>query len=375
MSDRLDALPSSYKVGLVATRAWSDPTGIGEYTRNLYQALQRRVQQLWLIHDDTPTALLSTSLIRSIAMPARGRRRSRWFAPPVLKSHQFSLLHFMTESELFFAGLKRTRLVVTIHGCAATRLPPALHQQLPRRALIKYRYLLNRVAAIITVSEASRQDIIETFRVPSEKVTVIHNGIADAFHQRATTHQPTIRPAGERPFILAVGATIPKKNIVGVVQALAMLKANGLPHRLIHVGPRDWGYDAIVRRIAALGLHDDVEFKGRVSTDELIQYYARADVFVFPSFHEGFGMPILEAMACGCPVVTSNCYAMPEVAGDAALLVDPHDSEQIADAIERLLTDEQLRGSLIDKGRRRAQWFTWDRAGDQVVAVYQRILC
>lgn len=374
MSESSRQLASSYKVGLVATRAWSDPTGIGEYTRNLYRALQQRVQELWLIHGEMPADFLPGDRTRTIAVPVRDSYR-RWFAPRTLRVRGFSLLHFMTESELFYAGLKQTRLVVTIHGCAATRLPPHLHQQLPRRALIKYRYLLRRVAAIITVSEASRQDILETFRVPPERVTVIYNGIADAFHRYALTQQPIIRPAGERPFILAVGATIPKKNLVGILQALAILKARGLPHRLIHVGPRDWGYDAIMRQVMSHGLQCDVEFKGRVSMDELIRYYAQADVFVFPSFHEGFGMPILEAMACGCPVVTSNCYAMPEVAGDAALLVDPHDSAQIADAIERLLTDEPLRRSFIEKGRRRAQLFCWERASEQVVAVYQRILC
>ncbi|MBI3950169.1 MAG: glycosyltransferase family 4 protein [Acidobacteria bacterium] len=362
-----------HKVGIVAMRALSDPTGIGEYTRNLLPALQSRVEDLWVIGNATPSPPVGQRLI-SLPQHLRAGYRNKLLAPRRLRQCKFSLLHFMTESELYLLRPGRAKIVVTIHGCASTTLPPELHQQLPRHALLKYRYWLKRVDAIITVSEASKRDIVELFRVPPEKVTAIYNGIAQSFRQRAFDQEQPKRTTGERPFLLSVGATIPKKNIVGILEALAMLKSFRMPHRLIHVGPRDWGYSAIRHQVELLGLQQDVEFKGLVSTDELIQYYTNADALVFPSFHEGFGMPILEAMACGCPVVTSNCYSMPEVVGDAALLVDPHDSTQIAEVIHHILTDENLRQQLIEKGRRRAQQFSWEKAADEVIAVYQRVL-
>jgi len=364
---------SGYKIGIVAARALSDPTGIGEYTRNLLRAFQPRVEDLWVIGTLTPDSSLGQ---RVISLPAHlgAGYRNKLLAPGYLRQHRFSLLHFMTESELYFLRPGHAKVVVTIHGCASTTLPPELHQQFPRHALLKYRYLLKRVDAIITVSEASKRDIIETFRVSPEKITVIYNGIADLFRQRAFEQERPKRSAGERPFILSVCATIPKKNVVGILEALAILKSSGMPHRLIHVGPRDWGYDTIRRQVELLGLQRDVEFKGLVSTDKLIRYYSNADALVFPSFHEGFGLPILEAMACSCPVITSNCSAMPEVAGDAALLVDPHDSAQIAQAIHQVLTDEPTRQKLIEKGRCRAQQYSWEKAASEVTMVYRQVL-
>lgn len=367
------ALLPGRTIGIVAARAWSDPTGIGQYTRNLLHALQPRIQDLWVIGAPPPSSALSH---RAIILPRHlsAGYRNKFLAPWHLRRYEFSLLHFMTESDLYFRRAGGVKTVVTIHGCASTMLPPELHQQLPRRALLKYRYLLKRVDAIITVSESSKRDIIETFRVPPKKITVIHNGLAEPFRRRAFGQEQLQRPIGGRPFILSVCATIPKKNIVGALEALAILKSSGLPHRLIHVGPKDWGYKLVRRHIELLGLERDVEFKGLVSTDELIQYYTNADALVFPSFHEGFGLPILEAMACGCPVITSNGHAMPEVAGDAALLVDPRDSAQMAEAIRQILIDETTRQELIEKGRRRAQSFSWARAAGEVIAVYQRLL-
>jgi glycosyltransferase involved in cell wall biosynthesis len=366
-------LPGGHRVGIVATRALSDPTGIGEYTRNLLLALQPGIEDLWAIGPASSGSMLGQRVI-SLPPHLRAGYRNKLLVPRHLRSYRFSLLHFMTESELYFLRPGRAKRIVTIHGCASTKLPPELHRQLPRRALLKYRFLLKGVDAIITVSEASKRDIVETFRVPPERITVIYNGIAERFHRRAFDRELPGRSSVARPFILSVCATIPKKNLTGLVEALAMLKSRGMPHCLIHVGPRDWGYDAIWRQIERFGLQCDVEFKGLVSNDELIGYYTNAAAFVFPSFHEGFGLPILEAMACGCPVIASNCCAMPEVAGDAALLIDPRDSSQIAEAVHQVFTDESTRLKLIEKGRRRAQQFSWEKAAGEVIAVYQRVL-
>jgi glycosyltransferase involved in cell wall biosynthesis len=349
-------MDQSVKIGLVAGRAMVDPTGVGEYTRNLLQTLQPKMPGL---------CCLSTE----------GQTGSFWhkvLAPFQLRSQGFSLLHFMAEWELYFFRAGSAKTVVTIHGCASNVLPPELHEQMPRHVLLKYRYLLRRADAIVTVSEASKRDIIEVFRVPPEKVTVIYNGISELFRQRALSGERPL--SNERPFILGVGATIPKKNVIGMLRALAILKSAGFPHRFVHVGPKGWGHEAILREVQRLGLHNDIELKGYLPAEELVRYYTTADVFLFPSLHEGFGMPILEAMACGCPVVASDCHSMPEVAGGAALLVDPYDPARIAEAVERLLTDGQTRQHLIEKGRQRAPQFPWEKTASEVLALYQRVM-
>jgi glycosyltransferase involved in cell wall biosynthesis len=365
----------SFKIGLVAARALFEPTGVGEYTRNLLLALQPRIQELYCIGANGRVIPPQPPLpITSLSFKPPLGYGHKLLAPLRLRFQGFSLLHFMTESELYFIRPGSTKIVVTIHGCASNVLPPEMHEPMPRHVLLKYRYLLSRVDAIVTISEASKGDIVKVFRVPTEKVIVIYNGIAELFRRRALEAERPLWSVYERPFILSVGVTIPKKNMIGVLQALAILKSLGFSHRLIHIGPKGWGHDAILREVQYLGLHNDVEFKGYLPAEELMRYYEAAEVFVFPSFHEGFGIPILEAMACGCPVVASNCHSIPEVAGDAALLVDPYDSAKIANAIHLLLTNEQNRRKLIEKGRQRAQQFSWDRAADEVMALYQRLL-
>lgn len=359
------------RIGLVATRALQDLTGVGVYTRNLIEALAPRLEDLHVIcarSSDVP------SPGQKITLPSRLVRGStgRFLAPGYLRRYGFSLLHFMTEWELYWWCPGRARTVVTIHGCAWATLPPEWHEPLPRRAIWKYRRLLHRVDAVVTVSTSSRREIIKAYRIPPEKIAVVHNGLAEPFRRRAWEFRE--RPRSERPFILSVCAIIPKKNLIGVLEAFARVKAQGLPHRLVHVGPRGWGYEAVQRRMRELGLEPHVEFKGVVSTEELIRIYSAADVLLFPSFHEGFGLPILEAMACGCPVITSNCSAMPEVAGDAAVLVDPYDPGSIARAIHHVITDDSTRRRLIERGRQRARQFSWERSAREVVRVYERVL-
>lgn len=346
-------------------------TGVGVYARNLIEALASRLETLHVVCAQSVDVPSST---RKIALPSRLAKRSvdRFLAPGYLRRHGFSLLHFMTEWELYWWPPGGARTVVTIHGCAWATLPPEWHEPLPRHAVWKYRHLLRRAHAVITVSEASRREIIDAYGVPPEKITVIHNGLAEPFRRQAW--EVGERPRSERPFILSVCAIIPKKNLIGILEAFAMVRAEGMPHRLVHVGPRGWGYEAVQRRMRELGLEPHVEFKGVVSTEELVQFYSAADAFVFPSFHEGFGLPILEAMACGCPVITSNCSAMPEVAGEAAILVNPHDSQSIARALHHIISDDITRRRLIERGRQRARQFSWERAAREVMRVYERVL-
>jgi len=180
------------------------------------------------------------------------------------------------------------------------------------------------------------------------------------------------RYALDGSFLLAVGTVQPRKNYIRLVEAFRQLDRANLT--LVIAGGRGWLDDPLYERIAALGLENRVRMLGFVPDKDLPALYSAARVFAFPSLYEGFGLPILEAMACGTPVVTSRASSMPEVAGDAALLVDPLDTDALAEALASALDDELLRSSLIEKGLERATVFTWEAAAHKLVDRFQRLL-
>lgn len=370
MTGSLDLLGA--RAGLVATGTFGDPTGIGTYTRQLSMRLPGRIDDFVCVRDekdDSPEFLSGTLVLpRSLRLGAIRRIG----APFYMAWKGFDLLHFPSEPDLYLLRSGRAKIVVTIHGLASIRLPAELHEKLPRRAQIKYRHLLEGTDHIITVSESSKRDIMEVYGIPAEKITVVYNGIDEVFTLERDA-LPTI-DTGDRPYLLSVCAMLAKKNVRAIVLALAALKERGLPHRLVHIGPAGPVQAAVEAEVRRFNLRNDVEFKGYVSKDELAAYYHSADALLFPSFHEGFGIPIVEAMASGCPVVTSTAFSMPEIAGDAALLVDPYNVESLISVTHRLLTNRSLREEMIELGLQRARRFSWNRCADETVAVYRDVL-
>ena len=364
--------PLGAKVGLVATDTFDDPTGIGTYTRQLAMRLAGRVREFVCVREESGSGPDPTA--RTLVLPRSMRVSAirRVAAPFYMAWKGFDLLHFPSEPSLYLLRSGRARVVVTIHGLASIRLPAELHERLPRRAQLKYKHLLESVERVITVSESSKRDIVDVYEIAPERISVIYNGIDEVFSSEAE-ELPAV-DTGERPFILSVCATIPKKNVSSIVRTLAALKERGLPHKLVHIGPPGSAQASIEAEVRRFNLRKDVQFKGYVSRDELAAYYRAADALLFPSFHEGFGIPIVEAMASGCPVVTSTAFSMPEIAGDAALLVDPYNIESLIAVTHRLLTNRSLREELVGLGLQRARRFSWNRCADETVAVYRELL-
>jgi glycosyltransferase involved in cell wall biosynthesis len=368
-----DSAPSvDAKVGLVATDTFDDPTGIGTYTRQLAIRLPSRVSKFACVRDEADEA--PEFVHRTLVLPRSVRLEMvrRIAAPFYMAWKGFDLLHFPSEPSLYLLRSGRARIVVTVHGLASVRLPADLHERLPRRARLKYKHLLESVERVITVSESSKRDIIDVYEVEPERISVIYNGIDEVFFSDASD-LPVV-DSGDRPYVLSVCATIPKKNVSGIIRALAALKERGLPHRLVHIGPAGPAQQALEAEVRRFNLRGDVVFKGYVSKHDLAAYYRGADALLFPSFHEGFGIPIVEAMASGCPVVTSTSFSMPEIAGEAALLVDPYDIESLISVTHRLLTNRTLREEMIGLGLQRARRFSWNRCADETAAVYREIL-
>jgi glycosyltransferase involved in cell wall biosynthesis len=357
-------------VGLVASETYDDPTGIGTYTRQLAERLPRRVEGLRCVLDDFDEDMIESPL--SIPRYMRAKYVRRLAAPFYLARRGLQLLHFPTEASMYLVRPSGVAVVVTVHGLASIRLPAELHERLPRRAWFKYKQLLESADRIITVSESSKRDIVDVYDVAADRITVVYNGIDEIF----TSEEPIPSPAfpDDRPYLLSVGITHPKKNISAVIRALAVLKERGLPHRLVHIGPPGVAQEALEADVRRFNLRGDVIFRGYVSKADLAAHYRDADALMFPSFHEGFGIPIVEAMASGCPVVTSTAFSMPEVAGDAALLVDPYDIEALISVTYRILINRGLREEMVGLGYQRAKRFSWNRCADETAAVYRSVL-
>ena len=271
-----------------------------------------------------------------------------------------------------FGGFGR---VVTIHD-AVPFVHPETHARLTN---LLFRHYIPRalpaVDRVITVSAASRRDLLRFYNLPETKDDVIPAGVAARVRpMTAAETAPTLANLGiARPFLLAVGALQPRKNLETLFEAFARLWADGLRHQLVVVGPKAWHSAGIFQKLDGVGLGDAITLTGYVDDADLPALYAAADCFVFPSLYEGFGLPPLEAMACGAPVVCSNTSSLPELVGEAALLVDPRDPAALAAAIHRVVTEPALAANLRGLGLARARSYTWDRAAADHAGLYRAI--
>ncbi|MDI3339562.1 MAG: glycosyltransferase family 1 protein [Sphaerobacter sp.] len=266
--------------------------------------------------------------------------------------------------------------VVTVHDLAFRVYP----EQYPRA---KQRYLdlltgasIRRAARVITVSESTRRDVLRLYPVDPSRVVTVPNGVDPSM---APVTDPArlraFREARGLPdeFLLFVGTLQPRKNLTGLLRAYAAVR-DRVAAPLVVAGGKGWMYEPIFAEVRALGIEGRVIFAGYADAAELPLWYSAATAFVYPSLYEGFGLPVLEAMACGTPVITSDTSSLPEVAGDAALLVDPRDVDALAAGIERIMGDAPLRATLRARGLARARAFSWERTARETAAVYRAAL-
>jgi glycosyltransferase involved in cell wall biosynthesis len=265
--------------------------------------------------------------------------------------------------------------VLTIHDLIFRRYPQ--HHTLANRAFLNVAVPLfaRRADAIIAVSRHTKRDLIEQYRLPDEKVHVIYEGIDDSFRPAPQSEQHRVRRqySPDAPYLLMVGTLEPRKNHAAAIRVLAALRQAGYPHRLLIAGGDGWLFNPVRQLPAKFGLDDRVSFLGYVSHDDLVALYSATDCFLAPSFYEGFGFPVLEAMACGAPVVCSDVSSLPEIAGEAALIVSPHDEANLANAIRLILDQPQFSARLRELGQARAATFRWDNCAAETVDVYRRV--
>jgi glycosyltransferase involved in cell wall biosynthesis len=365
------------RIGIDARTVLSPKTGDRTYTLNLIRALSRvdaENEYFLLLDREAPKGLLPNAPnFHPVVIPTFWER---WWTLAQLPLFARRAALDVVHVQYLIPPVCPARVVTAIHDVSFAVMP----ETFPR----KDRWLLNlfisfsarRAAKVITLSESSKRDLIERFRVPPDKITITPCG-ADETMRRVEDSQ-VIADVLRRykiapPFILSVGLLQPRKNLPRVVEAFALLRQrhSELTHRLVIAGRIGWGIEPLTQRIRQLQLENAVHFAGYIADEDLPALYSAADLFVYPSLYEGFGIPPLEAMACGTPVVTANVSSLPEVVGDAALTVNPLEVEEISTAMERVLTDATLRQTLSKRGLERAKEFTWERMARLTVEVYQ----
>lgn len=379
------------RVGLDIRWIFRETSGIGTYTRELVREFSKlkTPHEFALFYSDEHVrseleALVSGpggTAIRFEKVPyGLFSAKNQLLMPAVLSRlgiHVFHSPNYMIPFLAFSSRRKRrSRCVVTIHDVIPLLFPDFTPRARKNRIPGLFRFLMKQTARradrIIAVSECSRRDIVNVLGLSQEeaaRVVVVPNGVAQEFF---SVERPR-RAEGSTRIILYVGRFDPYKNLTGLMEIFAEARRLSKQDvRLRVVGSPDPRYPEPQQRAAALGLTSWVEWCGYCGGQDLARAYAEADVFVLPSKYEGFGLTVLEAMACGTPVVCSNRASLPEVAGDAAILRDPNDVKGFAEAIVQVLSNQGMAETLTVRGRERAKRFTWERAARQTLDVYEQ---
>jgi glycosyltransferase involved in cell wall biosynthesis len=271
----------------------------------------------------------------------------------------------------------KTKTVLAIHDLAHEHFPEFFHPVEALRMKKLVRWSAKRASHIMTISEFSAADIARRFGLPRERITVAHLAASPDFHPRdkGQSQEYLARKYGITfPFILYVGRIQARKNLPRLVEAYARLRKQGLNAKLVMVGKTDWQAEQLLEKIKELDLQDSVIFPGFVPFEDLPIFYNAAEVFVFPSFFEGFGLPVVESMASGVPTITSTGSSLEEVAGNGALLIDPRDTDSITNALGRVLGDSGLRQDLVIRGLQRSKDFTAGNLAEKALGVYQSLV-
>jgi glycosyltransferase involved in cell wall biosynthesis len=346
--------------------------GIGRYTYQLIESLGRvdRINHYDILipladHDFQPWPNVRYHLIR---FPVFKRRVWEQLAP--LMVGDYDVLHFPYDSCI---RVKRGKFIATFHDAKPLLFPPASKRWSWNDALktILTPRPLQQIDHIVTVSECSRRDLNEQVGIPEDRMTVIYQGVDLEKFSPPAQSQP------ERfeffPYVLCVAGTDPTKNVKSLIEAFSRLPAELRSRQhLVLVGDVNRN-TALQEFVKEHGIAKKTVFAGIVPDSQLVALYQQASVFVFPSFYEGFGLPVLEAMACGCPVITSNTSSLPEVVGEAGILVNPHNTTELVEAMTQILTDTSLAQVLRTKGRIQAQKFSWEKTARATADLYETI--
>ncbi len=357
--------------------------GLARYSRELFFALKAIAQADTVItpvsawSSKTPEELASWQATTGLKLLPWGRRftPATWafLCRPTIE-HWLPATDIVHAVALGYPIATKKPLVVTVHDLGPLTHPKFFQNTKPWIMQKALDQAVKQAVAIICVSQSTADELLE-YVGPSieDRVQVVYEGVSEHFFQpideQCLDLLDNMPPTGV-PFILATGKISPRKNIHGLVEALSRL-VDDIPHHLVLIGGDGWDMEVVRKQLANPKIRERVHFSGYVTDEQLRALYKRASIYVHPSLYEGFGLTVLEAMAVGCPVITSNVYSLPEVAGDAALLVDPTDRYSLTEAIYDLCNNESLVDQLQHKGIKRAKTFQWKNCARQIIDVYK----
>ncbi len=386
------------RIGIDYTSAVRQRAGIGRYTREMVSALlalesphhytlfaatgglsreslQSAIRNLQSAIRNSPFSILHSPFsIRTLPLSddwlARLWHRLRLPIPVELFTGPLDI--FYSPDFVLPPVLRATRTMLTVHDLSFMRHPEAFVSPLRRYLGRVVPRSIERSDRVLADSAHTRSDLITLFGVPPEKVEVLYSGVDSRFSPQPETgerdHLRERYGIGARPYVLSVGTLQPRKNFVRLIRAFARLNdrlnQSAFDLQLVIAGGKGWLYEKI---FAEAERHDSVRLIGFVDDADLPALYRNAALLAFPSLYEGFGLPVLEAMACGTPVVCSSKSSLPEVAGEAGLLVDPLDVDALSEAMARVLEDKTLREEMVARGYAQAAQFTWERAAHQLL--------
>ena len=277
-------------------------------------------------------------------------------------------IHWYTQISPFFFN-RKVKKVLTIHDLTPILFPEMHTRDTVRTWNSTLNLIKNRTDSIISDSWNTKNDCIELLNIPEEKIKVIPLAADEIYkpmgNKEMIQEYLKKRYNHDTPFILFVGTLEKRKNVPLLIKAFNEFKSYGLKHKLVIVGGKGWKFAEVFDLIKILKLKDDVIFTDYVPDNDLVKFYNTADLFVYPSLYEGFGLPPLEAMACGCPVITSNISSLPEVVGDAGLMIDPNDVVSLTESMHEILTNEGLKEDYINKSLERAKMFSWKKTAEK----------
>lgn len=360
--------------------AWYAGTGIGTYTMQIVRHLLDidNCNNYYLFWSGREYGKFKSYPNVKVSISSRKHHRfwENYYIPEQLKNKNIDIYH-VPQNGIGLPQRKNCLYVATIHDLIPYIMPETVGKGYLSKFISQMPGIISSTDMIITVSEWSKKDIMRIFNIPEERIAVTHLAADDMFvpMDKSSALQHIKEKYGiDRNFILYIGGFSPRKNVKSILVAFSMIYKNfSKDYRVVIIGSSKDDHQFLIKLSQNLGIGDKVFFTGYVPYEDLPYFYNGADVFVYPSLYEGFGLPPLEAMSCGTPTITSNVSSIPEVVGDGALLINPFDTEELAKAMEKVLEDPGLKADLISRGFERAAEFNWRKTAQQTLEVYEKL--
>lgn len=363
------------KIAIDIREAGAEKTGKGWYTYNLvFELLKLDSKNEYTLYSDNeknPYKEFKNAHLQHI----KGNGL-RWHLNVLkdLKIQRPNIFFAPTSYIIPSLAPKWLRVIITVHDMVAFLFPSTHKAKAVIIERLTLRNAIKKAAQVFVVSENTQKDLLKRFKYPQNNIHLVPCAPADFYKEPVKQEELAkfkLKYKLPEQFILAVGTLEPRKNFATLIKSFVIIKSKLPESKLVIVGKKGWKYEHIEATLKQYKLENDVIFPGYLDNEDLRKMYSVATVFVFPSLYEGFGIPPLEAMACGCPVVSSNVASLPEVIGDAGILIEPKNARKIADSVVSLIENDQVRNMLIERGHRRAEKFSWKTSAEAALAVFE----